>query len=213
MNVALILSGGLGERFGRETPKQYQMLAGKWVIAYTIEALKTSAKIDKIIAVASDHYLAVLRENYKIESVSGGNSRNESLWNGLEYINEKYPNCDRVLINEAARPFITPELVDRYVSLLEEYDAVITAKHITDSLGKENHHITDRSQYYLIQAPEAFRFRLLYNHFRAESPITATVQQLPPGSKVYRNFGFRDNIKITYPEDLDLVEFLMRGRS
>lgn len=213
MNVALILSGGLGERFGGETPKQYQMLAGKWVIAYTIEALKTSAKIDKIIAVVSDHYLAVLREKYKIESVSGGNSRNESLWNGLEYINEKYPNCDRVLINEAARPFITPELVDRYVSLLEEYDAVITTKHITDSLGKENYHITDRSQYYLIQAPEAFRFRLLYNHFRAESPITATVQQLPPGSKVYRNFDFRDNIKITYPEDLDLVEFLMRGRS
>lgn len=213
MNIALILSGGMGVRFGKDTPKQYQILVGKWVIAYTIEALKASTEIDKIIAVTSDNYLTTLTDQYKIESVICGNSRNESLRRGLEYINANYPNCDKVFINEAARPFITSELVDKYVKLLGEYDAVITAKHITDSLGKEGQHITDRSQYYLIQAPEAFRFRLLYENFQADSPITATVQQMPPESKVYRNFDFRNNLKITYPEDLELAEFLMRCQS
>jgi 2-C-methyl-D-erythritol 4-phosphate cytidylyltransferase len=210
MNTALILSGGTGSRLGSELPKQYLTLAGKEVIAYTIETFQSSSRIDSTVIVAESEYLTGLSNKYGVAATLGGASRNESLRNGLEYIKANCPTCEKIFINEAARPFITADTVNEYLGLLDEYDAVITAQHITDSLGKEGEAVTDRSLYYLIQAPEAFRFNLLYDSFKANSPITATVQQLPPQSKVYKYFGFRGNIKITYPEDLILAEQLMR---
>ena len=210
MNVAMILSGGNGSRFGGELPKQYQILAQKEVIAYTIEAFQSSHQISQIIIVAAHEYLAELSIKYCIDAVAAGKTRNESLYNGLIHIKQKYPMCEKIIINEAARPFIAIDLANEYLRLLDEYDAVITAQRITDSLGKEGAAVTDRSQYYLIQAPEAFRFKLLLEKFKADSPITATVQQLPIQSKIYKYFGFRNNIKITYPEDLIIAEQLMR---
>lgn len=210
MNISLILSGGTGSRMGGDLPKQYQSLAGKEIIAYTIDALKTSPLINEIVVVAASGFIEKIADRYDVITVRGGDSRNESLRNGLEYIAMNFPMCEKVFINEAARPFITSKVVDEYLTLLNLYDAVITTQPITDSLGKEGEAVTDRSQYYLIQAPEAFRFKLLYEYFSAESPVTATAQQLPPQSKVYRNFDFRNNIKITYPEDLILAEQLMR---
>ena len=130
--------------------------------------------------------------------------------NGLDFIAESYPSCKNVIINEAVRPFLTAHIVDEYLRLLDDYDVVITAQHITDSLGREGESVTNRDEYYLIQAPEAFRFDLLYKHFSAESPITATVQQLPANSKVMKFFDFKHNMKITYPEDLLHAEQMMR---
>ncbi|HCD42869.1 MAG TPA: hypothetical protein DEQ64_03845 [Lachnoclostridium sp.] len=210
MNISLILSGGTGSRMGGDMPKQYQSLAGKEIISYTIDALKSSPLISEVVVVAASEYVERLADRYDVAAAISGDTRNASLRSGLEYIDKNFPMCDKVFINEAARPFITGKVVDQYLGLLEEYDAVITAQPITDSLGKKGEAVTDRSQYYLIQAPEAFRFKLLHEHFRAESPITATSQQLPPQSRIYRNFDFRNNLKITYPEDLMLAEQLMR---
>ncbi|BCK01219.1 IspD/TarI family cytidylyltransferase [Anaerocolumna chitinilytica] len=210
MNIALILSGGISTRFESGLPKQYNELNCKEVIAYTIEALKQSSKIDGIIISANAAYVEQLSKRYSVEVITGGTTRNQSLRNGLEYIKLIYPECENVFIHEAARPFITPDLVDNYFTKLDEYDAVITTQHITDSLGSHNEAVTDRSLYYLVQAPEAFKFDLLYKYFDADSLITATAQQLPPDSKIYKNFDFRHNLKITYPEDLTIAEALMR---
>lgn len=209
-SVALVLSGGSSARFGGKLPKQYQCINGKQVIAYTIEALKASAGVDGIVIAAGVEYIDELRRTYNTEVAIGGETRNESLRNGLEYIKVRFPECEKVFINEAARPFITTDLVDNYFNLLGEYDAVITTQYITDSLGCEGIHVTDRTGYYLIQAPEAFLFPPLYRCFEAKSPITATNQQLPPECKIYRNFEFRNNFKITYPEDREIAEKLMR---
>lgn len=213
MNICLILSAGLSTRFANDMPKQYHLLAGKEVLAYSIDGVCKSKLADKTIISASENFIANISElyrQYSVEIITGGDTRNQSLRNGLECIKARYPQCEKIFINEAARPFITGILVDDYFTKLNEYDAVITTQYITDSLGRIGEHITDRSQYYMIQAPEAFRFDLLYDNFQANSPITATVQQLPPGCRIYRNFDFRHNIKITYPEDLVIAEALMR---
>ncbi|WP_312447548.1 IspD/TarI family cytidylyltransferase [Lacrimispora sp.] len=210
VNISLILSGGTGSRMGGNLPKQYQSLEDREIIAYTIDALKSSLLISKVVVVAAGEYVKELADRYDVDTTIGGDSRNASLRNGLEYIAANFPMCEKIFINEAARPFVTTKVVDEYLDLLDQYDAVITTQPITDSLGKEGEAVTDRSQYYLIQAPEAFQFNILYEHFRAESPITATSQQLPSQSRVYRNFEFRNNLKITYPEDLMLAEQLMR---
>ena len=144
--------------------------------------------------------------------IEGDSSRNGSLHNGLAYIRKNFPACRNIFITEAARPFLTAAIVDLYYDFLEDYDAVITASHITDSLGREGEDVTNRSEYYLIQAPEAFRFDALYNHFSRDSSITATVQQLPENRNVMKYYDFKPNIKITYPEDLAYAEHLLNLR-
>ena len=210
MNIVIILSGGSGLRFGGELPKQYHILSGKEVIAYSIDSSLKSSLAEEIIIIAGAQHIDRLAGTYGVLCIEGGDSRNESLKKGLDYIKDKYSICEKVFINEAARPFLTAQIVDNYYRLLDEYDAVITAQHITDSLGRDGEAVTNRDEYYLVQAPEAFRFDYLYEHFAADSPITATVQQLPPERNVYNYFDFKNNMKITYPEDLHHAEQIMR---
>ncbi len=214
MNIGVILSGGNGARFGSETPKQYLDLNGCAVIEYSFRAFAASEMLDAcIVMVSPDYYNETLGcEKYNIVPVLGGDSRNASLKNAIDYIAEKYPSCKKIFIHEAARPFLTTEIIDDYINKLEEFDAVITTKKITDSLGSVKEWYVNREEYFLIQAPEAFQYQKLKESFSQESSITATVQQLPKNSKVYRNFSFVNNLKITYPEDLILAEKIMSER-
>ncbi|MGN0614325.1 MAG: 2-C-methyl-D-erythritol 4-phosphate cytidylyltransferase [Porcipelethomonas sp.] len=213
MNISMILSGGVGSRFGSDVPKQYNFLCKKEILSYSVEALKDSAENMGIIVLCDNSYSERLSKQYDVICTECGNSRNSSLKNGLDYIKNNYPECDKVFITEAARPFLTSSIVDDYFGLLDEYDAVITAQHITDSLGRKNESVTLRDEYYLIQAPEAFRFEILYSSFSADSNITATVQQLPESRKVKEYYDFKNNMKITYPEDIIIAEQLMKFRN
>lgn len=212
MNIGVILAGGVGSRFGSSVPKQYQLLLGKEVIAYSVDALKKCNLISKVIVIASSEQLPRLRKNYGVEVVEGGKTRNQSLYNGLQYINKNY-DCDNVIILEAARPMVTSNIVAAYLYKLDSYDAVITGKKITDSLGCFKTHYVNRDDYYLIQAPEAFRFKLLFESFDQNSEITATNQQLPESSALYINFDFEDNYKITYHGDLRFCEDILKRRN
>ena len=147
---------------------------------------------------------------YGTECTVGGDTHNASVKNGLDHIKSNYPNCKKVLFADAARPFIASKTVDEYFDLLDDFDAVITAKRITDSLGCDAKQFVDRSPYYLIQKPEAFRFDMLYNNFSANSPTTAIVQQIPLNAKIKKNFTTEHNLKITYPSDLPLAEYMIR---
>lgn len=212
MNIGIILAGGIGSRFGSSIPKQYQLLLGKEVISYSIYALKKCNLIDKIIVIASSEQPSRLREDYCVEVVEGGETRNRSLYNGLVYINKNY-DCDKVIVLEAARPMVTSDIVTAYLNKLDSYDAVITGKKITDSLGCFKAHYVNRDDYYLIQAPEAFRFKLLFDNFDQNSEITATNQQLPNSAGLYINFDFEDNYKITYHSDLRFCEDILKRRN
>lgn len=210
-NIGVILSGGSGSRFGGKVPKQYCILNGREVIRYTIEALRQSDMIQEIVIVMDQkEYLENSLQIHSVHRIIGGDTRNASLYHALTYIKMKWPDCEKVLIHEAARPFLKKEIVDTYLEKLDTVDAVITTQHITDSLGRTGQHVVDRNEYYLIQAPEAFRFQLLYENFSPESTITATSQQLPEGAAVEHYYDFENNMKITYPKDLYLAEHCMR---
>lgn len=212
--IGIILAGGSGRRFGGDTPKQYHKIEGQEVISYSIRAMQQANSLDGFFLMldANEYENKRLEKEFGVSCVQGGASRNESLFLALQHIQTYHPDCESVFINEAARPMITPALIDRYITALSDYDAVITASEITDSLGKYGEHITSRSDYYLIQAPEAFRFPLLNDHFQPTSPLTATVHQLPQGSKLMQYYDFRENFKITYPQDIAVAEVLIRRR-
>jgi len=214
MNIGVILSGGTGSRFGANLPKQYLPLCGKRVIEYSIRAFEECEELDVYLIMAAEEYCTTpfLAMSQKGKVVPGGNSRNASLKAALLYIEKQYPECKKVFIHEAARPFLRSGIITDYMQKLDEFDGVITTKKITDSLGSVKEWYVNREEYYLIQAPEAFRFPLLNCYFKADSPITATSQQLPENSRVYQNFSFVDNLKITYPEDFLVAEYMMSAR-
>jgi 2-C-methyl-D-erythritol 4-phosphate cytidylyltransferase len=204
MNITVILSGGNGDRFGSDRPKQYHSLNGKEIIAYVFDAVQESGLTDKLLIVSEK------RLNYAAEYIKCGMTHSKSVKNALDFIHEYHPQCKNVLFLDAVRPFVTAKSIDRYFKLLKKYDAVIAVKHITDSLGRGGEWFVDRSNYYLIQKPEAFRFGILYVNFSSDSPVTAIVQQLPRDARVKKCFSKDLNLKITYPGDLPLAESLMK---
>lgn len=178
MNVAMILSGGSGKRFGQEVPKQYQLVLGKPVVQYVVEANRQAEKIDKILVVCAEEYKEWFEKDLKVEVCLGGSERNISFMNGLNYIKEHY-DCKKVMVFDAMRPFVTPELINIYMDKLDEYEVVATCQRTVDSLGCLDFHECDRSRYYILQSPEAFRFDVIYDNFDPNSPLVEAYQQLP----------------------------------
>lgn len=212
MNIAMILSGGVGQRFGAPTPKQYQDLLGKPVVEYVVEATLQSDKIDRTVVVCAEEYLNWFKDRFDVDVCVGGSERNISFKNGMEHIKSHY-KCDKLMVFDAMRPFVTKELIDLYMDKLEEYEVVATCQRIVDSLGCLDFLECDRSRYYILQSPEAFRFDLIYNNFDPFSPLVEAYQQLPEGTTLYKHFDFPDNYKLTYHHDLDFMRMYMSHKN
>lgn len=215
MNIVAILANGVGARFGSNVPKQFHKVNGKMVIEYVIESMLVSGKTDKLVIAtnieANSVYLADICAKNDIDMIAGGDTRNKTLKNVITYIDNNY-DCDKLIVCDAVRPMVTPELMDRYFDFLDDSDAVVTAQKITDSLGCYDFQQVDRERYYLMQSPEGFDFRLLADNFDEASPLTEVTQQLPPDSKIHLYFDFNNNFKLTYPADLKYLEALVTAR-
>ena len=215
MNVVVILASGVGSRFGSNVPKQFHKINGKMVIEYVVDAIFEAKTVDKILIVtnieANKSYLTNLAADDRVDFVNGGETRNYSLVNALQYINDNY-DCDKVIVCDAVRPMITGELMDKYFAFLDDNAAVVTAQAITDSLGCYDIQKVYRDRYYLMQSPEGFDFKLLYDNFDPESKLTEVTQQLPENSKIKLYFDFNNNFKLTYPADLKYLEALINAR-
>lgn len=210
MNIAMIMSGGVGKRFGTLLPKQYTLIHGRPVIDYVIDACREAKAVDKIVVVCDPQCVQFSAELSAgdIEIAPNGSERCYSLQNGLEFIQEHY-NCDNVCILDAVAPFVYPELIDEYFARLTEYDCVITCQKITGELGNYDYAILDRNNYYISQSPEAFRFSLLMRYFDPEFPSSELANQLPADTKRYLNFEFKNNLKITYDFELKYAEHMI----
>lgn len=207
-NILMITAGGVGQRFGADTPKQYCLLNGRPVIEYVIEAARSSRRADAILVVADPAYHAMLRETYGVDVTASGQTLNETKRLGFDYIRE-HSACEKLVVADAVRPAVTGEVLARLFDLLDDYDAGACAQKITDSLGCFHTWRIKREDYYTVNAPESFRFPLLDRCFRADSPLTESIQQLPETSRVKLLFDVPYFDKITYPEDLERMEALL----
>lgn len=207
----MITAGGVGERFGANIPKQYVELRGRQIISYVIEACRQSRLADAVIVVAHPNYHDMLRKEYGIEVTASGSELNVTKRNGIDYIRQ-HSACEKLVVVDAVRPAVESSVIDKFFTLLDEYDAVACAHKITDSLGRYGQWVVNREEYYTLSAPEAFRFDLIDRHFKAESPLTESIQQLPETSKVYLDFDVPYYDKLTYPEDLVRVGFVLSNR-
>ena len=210
-NVLVILSGGVGERFNAICPKQYTLLKGKKLLDYSIEEMLKSLRADKVLLVLNEdpREEARIRNQYGLDIVTGGKTRADSFQNALNYINRNHFECKKVVFHESARPLVKHEIIDKYFDLLDVYDYVETCKKITDSLGSYIMKAPRREDYYLIQAPEAYRLAILNQYYDSHSDIYFAGNQFPSFVKGYQCFEVVNNYKLTTPEDRALIEYFL----
>ena len=214
LNILVILAGGSGVRYNNNVPKQYSTINGKELIEYSIDEMKLSKKTDKLLVVVNNDPNAIehVHSTYGVEVVAGGKERAYSFQNAIDYIKKRYPECKKVIFHEAARPLVNHGVIDKYFDLLDEYDYVETCQKIKDSLGSYIIQAPRREDYYLIQAPEAYRFSVLNQYYDCDSDIYFAANQFPSFIKGYQYFDLQNNIKLTTQDDKVLIEYLLNKR-
>ncbi len=225
MNIALVLSGGAGTRFGLDVPKQYQAVAGKPVIIYTLRQFERLQEVNDVVVVASLEWKERIWEWKRRYSLSklktiapAGPSRQQSIRNGLIAAKPFMENeKGGVIIQDAARPLTSQDLLIRLIWGLEEAGAVMPVLPVTDTAytsrdGQWVDGLLDRRVLFAGQAPEAFHsqpYLKLYEETPVEILDTMSGScQLPyiKNWKVKMIPGDPENLKITYTADLKTCE-------
>lgn len=222
--VAIILAGGTGKRMGTSINKQFLLLEGKPIIVHTMQIFEECRAIDGFYLVVNQKDIPYIQEeileNYRfnklVKLVVGGKLRQDSVMNGLEAID---PPCEIVVIHDGARPFVTPSFIEKGISLMEMFEAVIPAIHIKDTvkvISKEGFVLKtlERDSLWYVQTPQTFKYELILKAYRdgmAKKILgydDATFIELL-GKKIKVIEGSPYNIKITTPEDLVIAKGLI----
>lgn len=209
--VALIVAAGSGSRTGLDFPKQYLLLDGKTVLEKSITAFKNHAAVDAVVVVINQddrpRYEAAAGHLDILPVVSGGESRQQSVYNGLCALKEYDPQY--VLIHDAARPFVDSDLIDRCMNALEAGPAVLPGMPMTDTLkyieGAAVLETLDRSRVIAAQTPQCFDYNAILSAHETykDQPVTddiALAEQA--GLSVTWVLGAAKNIKITTEDDI-----------
>lgn len=225
MNIALVLSGGIGKRLGSQAPKQYRTIAGKPVIVHTLEQFQRCDGVDFTVAVAAPEWKSRIlewKEAYRLTKLRAvapaGPDRQQSIRSGLLAAQPLVGEAPGgVIIQDAVRPLTSQELLRRLLRGLEEAPCVMPVLPVTDTTytshdGQWVDGLLDRTVLYAGQAPEAFHYQPYFQLYRDTPAETLSAMsgscQLPysRGWRVKMIPGDPDNLKITYAADLEACE-------
>jgi 2-C-methyl-D-erythritol 4-phosphate cytidylyltransferase len=228
--VAIVCAGGSGERLGLAGGKQLATVAGRAVLAWTIEALDATPEVDHIVLVCPagrvDEYRAAAVDPVApatpVSYAPSGSSRQESVASGIAVAPA---DAEILLVHDGARPLVTPAIVVSTIAALRsDPDAAgaVVGQPAIDTLKIADGAIIletpDRSRYWAVQTPQTFRaeaLRAAYAQADAEGFVgtddSALVEHA--GGRVLLVEGPRDNIKVTVAEDVALVEATLAFRA
>ena len=225
---ALIPAAGRGTRYGGARLKQYLPVCGKAVLAHSIRAFQFHPLIAGITVILSeDDQLfesAVGSLSAVVETVTGGDTRAQSVRNGLRFIMENHPDSDWVLVHDAARPCLSPECLDNLLEQgMQSPDGAILAVPVGDTLKREGDNgeiaaTVDRFRLWAAQTPQLFNVGTLA---KAIDAAHAEGCELTDESSAMEFFGARPklvmgsvaNIKITHSGDLVMAEAWLQRNS
>ncbi len=224
--TALIVAAGRGSRFGGDLPKQYCLVSAEPVIGLTLKAFADHPDITAIRVVIHPDDLDMYHQAVAgfsgsgdavlLDPVFGGASRQESVFLGLQSLAEISP--DVVLIHDAARPFVSPAVIDRVLAALHDHPAVIPALAVNDTLKQRRNNTiiagtVERSQLVRAQTPQGFHYGDILAAHRlvrktepdGEMTDDAAIAECA-GLEVTIVDGSEENVKITTRQDLQLAE-------
>jgi len=226
-NIGVILAGGSGSRLGESIPKQFFKIAGKAVIEHTVDVFESDAGIDEIFIVINPHHMMAMEEMAlangwkKVKKILGGGK--ERYNSTIAAINACDEECN-LIIHDAVRPLLNGRILADIIRALEKYNAVDVAVPATDTIIKVDaagEFITDIPTRGLLrrgQTPQCFRLSTIkkaYELALADPNFTGqddcgVVKKYLPDEKIYVVRGEESNIKLTYKEDIFLLDKLFQ---
>ncbi len=230
--VALIPAAGVGRRMGsgnRQLNKVFYIVNGKPLLYYTLRHFESCSEIEEIVLIVrggeEDYCRSEIIDRFGIRKIKriipGGRERQDSVFNGLQEIKED--GFDLVAIHDGARPLIKEEVILRAIAETIRYKAGVVAVPVKDTIKREDkagfvQRTIDRKELWAIQTPQIFSFELIYDSYikAYEDNFYGTddamlVERL--GHQVKLVMGAYDNLKVTTPDDLVIMETILRGEA
>ncbi len=225
-HVALVPAAGSGSRMQSGTPKQYLDLMGKPLIRHALETLCASPGIDRVYVVLSvgdrtwDAYDWGDLEPKLVRLFCGGPSRADSVLNGLRAIRDEMSDADWVLVHDAARPCLAPWHVSKLLERLshEEVGGLLAIP-VADTLKRDDGHghsleTVSRDRLWQAQTPQMFRYIMLRRALERAREVTDEASAIEAaGLRPRLVEGDATNLKVTYPLDLHVAEWILSNRS
>lgn len=195
-NLAIILSAGKGERYGRK--KQFIEFIDKPLYRHVLDKVEQVLPSSNIITVGVD--------------IEGGTTRSESVRRGLDYFSNKKKVTNKVIILEAARPLVTIQQINALLD--SESDSVTFVMPLVNTVIKRNCEYVNREDFYDLLTPQAFDYKKLYNAYKKNSNVNLTDETY----LMYKEYGIKPEfkvdgqnlVKLTYLKDLPILEHLYK---
>lgn len=229
-NVALIFAGGTGQRMNNAgRPKQFLELNGKPLLIYTIDVFNAHPQIDAIVVVCLRNWIPYLKAQLtrfgitkSVTVVAGGDTGQESIYNGLQAAKSAYGKNCNILIHDGVRPLISPQTISDNIEAVNEFGSCITCVEAQETVfvtqPDGSFRIPKRDNTLLARAPQTFRLSdIIDAHKRAIAEdrhdfIDSCSMMSYYGHKLHTIIGPRENIKITTPTDFFVLKALLEVR-
>jgi len=223
-NIAVILAGGTGSRFGLDIPKQFAKLAGKSIIEHTINNFQKHNRIDEICIVIHPDWIEkieeiILKNNFtKVKKIlKGGKERKDSSLSAIESYSIEYDEIN-LLFHDAVRPFVSNKIIDECINKLNNYNAIDVAIPAVDTIievkDRVIKNIPNRENMMQGQTPQCFKLSTIkkaYEIANKDKNFKPTddcgiVKKYLPEEKIYVVNGSIENIKITHSQDIFIAD-------
>ena len=215
--TAIVAAGGRGLRFGGDRPKQLLAINGRTMLERSVGAFRKHPLVDEVVValppdVAGDPPAYLLGVGKPVRVVAGGTRRQDSVFNAYQLVAE---TSDVILVHDAARPFVTADLIQRTIEAAVEYGAALAAVQARDTVDLADEwtvrETLDRESIYLAQTPQAFRREVLADALASPGEATDEAELATrAGHPVRIVEGETMNIKITTPADLEMARAIAR---
>lgn len=230
MNIAVIIAGGSGQRLGQDIPKQFINVYDKPVLVYTLEGFQKHPLIDEIGLVCLDGWHDVARayaRQFNIDKlrwiVSGGETAQESIRNGVYYLEGKCGESDTVIIHDGIRPLVDGSVLTDVIQKCEKYGNAVTALPYNEQIFVADDEVSSvryipRESLRRVSTPQAYKYGRLDQAYHEAfekgvgiygSAYTNTMM-VELGERLYFAGGSDKNIKITTKDDLELFKAYLK---
>jgi len=235
MNTAIIIAGGTGSRMGLEVPKQFALIEDKPVLIYTLDAFEQHPSIDSIGVVCIAGWQGILRDyadRFGIKKldwvIAGGQTAQESIYNGVMYLDGKCGQDDTVIIHDGIRPLVEAAVISDVLAVCQQFGNGVTSLPYNEQIFSVDSDDSFSTVSYIprdtlrrVSTPQAYHYQTLAARYREAfekhvgiSPSSyANTMMVDLGERLHFAAGSDKNIKLTTQDDLALFRAYILGSS
>lgn len=230
MNIAIIIAGGSGQRVGQDIPKQFINVYDKPILIYTLEGFQKHPQIDEIGLVCLDGWHDVVRayaKQFNIDKlkwiISGGKTAQESICEGVYYLEGKCHDEDTIIIHDGIRPLVDDSVLSDVIMKCEQYGNAVTALPYNEQIFIADNEVSTvryipRESLRRVATPQAYKYGRLdaayHEAYEKETGIYGSsytnTMMVELGERLYFANGSDKNIKITTKDDLELFKAYLK---